>query len=123
MFTIGQLSIQTGITKRTIAYYEQLGLLNLPRKKGNRVLKSEDLSVVIKIFLLKISNKTISEIKCLNLSEMAFADLKKDIEVLHQELTDVLVLLDDSLNSNDMCKRCELLKQLNKYIGQYINKK
>ena len=58
MYTISQLIEQTGITSRTIRYYEELGLLILEKQNGKRILNDENLLQLIKIFLMKITNKS-----------------------------------------------------------------
>ena len=63
---IGQVSARTGLTTRTLRYYEELGLLSPSERlaSGHRVYASEDLRRLYRISLLRQLGLPLSDIAC-----------------------------------------------------------
>jgi MerR family transcriptional regulator, thiopeptide resistance regulator len=63
---IGQVSARTGLTTRTLRYYEELGLLSPSERltSGHRVYASEDLRRLYRVSLLRQLGLPLSEIAC-----------------------------------------------------------
>src|SRR5471030_1107554 len=64
-YTIGQISKLLGVNKETIRYYENFGLLPLPKKKGNgyKIYTKRHIEVMEVILIIKDSGFTLNEIK------------------------------------------------------------
>lgn len=65
MYTVGQLSKLTGVSVRTLHYYEKQGLLQPDRNTGNqyRSYSEDDILRLQKIAVLKQMHFKLSEIK------------------------------------------------------------
>ena len=63
---IGQVSARTGLSTRTLRYYEELGLLSPSDRlaSGHRVYASEDLRRLYRVCLLRQLGLPLSEIAC-----------------------------------------------------------
>jgi DNA-binding transcriptional MerR regulator/uncharacterized glyoxalase superfamily protein PhnB len=63
---IGQVSTRTGLSTRTLRYYEELGLLSPSERlaSGHRVYASEDLRRLYRVSLLRQLGLALSEIAC-----------------------------------------------------------
>ena len=61
---IGQVSARTGLTTRTLRYYDELGLLNPSERlaDGHRVYASEDLRRLYRVSLLRQLGLPLSDI-------------------------------------------------------------
>lgn len=121
MYTISQLIEQTGITSRTIRYYEELGLLILEKQNGKRILNDENLLQLIKIFLMKITNKKLKDIKDIDLEKLQLTLLNQEINLLCQQLIGLSLTLDGLLEETNVEREFQLLKELNNYININVN--
>ncbi|AAP11943.1 MULTISPECIES: MerR family transcriptional regulator [Bacillus] len=121
MYTISQLIEQTGITSRTIRYYEELGLLILEKQNGKRILNDENLLQLIKIFLMKITNKKLKDIKDIDLEKLQLTLLNQEINLLCQQLIGLSLTLEGLLEETNVEREFQLLKELNNYININVN--
>jgi DNA-binding transcriptional MerR regulator len=64
-FSIKQIAEQSGISEDTIRYYEKIGLLPRPKRKGNghRVYHSADIDIMLIITCLKKTGMSLDEMK------------------------------------------------------------
>jgi len=74
LFRIGEIAKRAGVTARTIRYYEELGLIDTPIRKGasHRLYTLKDLNALKRIKQLKNYGLTLSEIK--EISDLAATD-------------------------------------------------
>ena len=106
---IGQVSTRTGLTARTLRYYEELGLLGPSERLvgGHRVYGHEDLQRLYRISLLRQLGLPLSDIaKELDDSNYELADtITRHIEQVDQRLAalgrhrDRMIILRESLES------------------------
>ncbi|KYG91899.1 MerR family transcriptional regulator [Metasolibacillus sp. FSL H7-0170] len=91
MLKIGELAEMTGITKRTIDYYTNLGLLKAHRSSSNYRYYNENSIAQLKfIELKKREGLSLEQIKALVQTEMADADIANlcmHIQQLEKEVT------------------------------------
>lgn len=80
MYTIGCVAKRTGITERTIQYYDSLGLLTLTRIRGVRQLSEGDLTGLLTVLLLKTVNTKISDMKEMNAGNLTVTDVLRRLE-------------------------------------------
>lgn len=94
MFTIGQLAKQTGVTIRTIRYYDKIGLLTPTDYKegGHRLYSFDDLSRLQQIQSLKFIGFSLKDI----------ADLLKLQRVEHKELSESITFKKRELLAEQM---------------------
>lgn len=89
--SIGQLCEAAEVSPRTVRYYEEIGLLDPPRRRGNkRVYTDEDVRRL----------KFIQRLKLLGLSLAEMAELKK-IYHIHKSNDKVLLRLLELLNHHE----------------------
>jgi DNA-binding transcriptional MerR regulator len=123
IFTTGHLERETGITERTISYYDSLGLLSIEKCKGKRMVTDLDLIILAKIFILKITNKRIKDIKNTNLACTTIQDLMKDLEYMNDQILNLLICLErfekEQYQRDDIFN---LLNNMNIYIQKYVEK-
>lgn len=89
MYTVGQLSKLTGVSVRTLHYYEKLGLLQPDRNSGNqyRSYSENDILRLQKIAVLKQMHFKLSEIKViLDNGETAHNDVAVWSRALTQQM-------------------------------------
>jgi DNA-binding transcriptional MerR regulator len=111
----------TGITERTISYYNSLGLLSLEKKHGKKMMTDEDLKLLVKIFIMKITHKRLKDIRNIKLEHHPFSDLVIALENMNDQILNLLLCLDryrEELNQRDCFL---LLHDLNNYIQKYIS--
>lgn len=86
-YTVKEFATFTGVTERTLRYYDRIGLLKPSRysEKGHRLYEIEDLVKMQKILTLKYLGYSLSEIE------------KNIIENNHHQLRDTLKLQKDML--------------------------
>jgi DNA-binding transcriptional MerR regulator len=123
IFTTGHLERETGITERTISYYNSLGLLSIEKCKGKRMVTDLDLIILAKIFILKITNKKIKDIRDTNLECTTIQDLMKDLEYMNDQILNLLICLErfgkEQYQRDDIFN---LLNNMNIYIQKYVEK-
>lgn len=110
-YSIGELAKQVDTSARTIRYYEEIGLLDPPKKKSNkRIYNNEDLRRL----------KFIQRLKLLGLSLAEMAELKK-IYRIQQSNNPVLTRLLDLLDRHEehLDQNIRDLKQLKTEITSY----
>lgn len=81
--SIGEAAERTGLTQRTLRYYEQLGLLRPPARVagGQRLYSADDLARVEQILRMKkLLGFSLSEIKAAGDSEDAKQALREDLK-------------------------------------------
>lgn len=142
-YSIGEFSRGTGTTKRTLQYYDEIGLLK-PEKNvssGHRVYKGKDILELQKIVSLKVLGYSLEEISVmlkmpsLNVSlketleqqRKAFEEKRKQIEVSIKALERTMVCLkeDEELDSdilmsliNSIQKETEQRLWLEEYVSK-----
>ncbi|RJO69428.1 MAG: MerR family transcriptional regulator [Myxococcales bacterium] len=110
-YTVGELAEAVELSPRTIRYYEEIGLLDHPRRKANRRLyTNEDLRRL----------KFIKRLKLLGLSLAEMAELK-NIYRIHQSNEKVLVRLLELLDNHAgrLSENIAALSQLQREIEAY----
>ena len=111
-YSIGHLAKATGLTTRTIRYYEEMGLLNSIKRieGGRRVYRDDDLRRLKFVKRLKLLGLTLAEMKEL-----------EDIYQIHRTnkkvLPRLLELLDQHVEETD--KRINSLLKLKGEIQEY----
>lgn len=91
MFKTKEASQIVGVSKRTLQYYDDLGLLKITRdQSGNRIYDDETLEMIWKIMLLKEMRFSLKEIKQLihSSKEEYEALLNHKILEIQQEIQD-----------------------------------
>lgn len=91
MFKTKEASQIVGVSKRTLQYYDDLGLLKITRdQSGNRIYDDETLEMIWKIMLLKEMGFSLKEIKQLihSSKEEYEALLNHKILEIQQEIQD-----------------------------------
>jgi DNA-binding transcriptional MerR regulator len=109
--SIGELSEHSGVSARTVRYYEEIGLLDHPRRRGNkRVYTQEDVRRL----------KFIQRLKLLGLSLAEMAELKK-IYHIHKSNDKVLLRLLELLNHHEVRidDNIRMLRKLKGEIDSY----
>ncbi|WP_235886207.1 MerR family transcriptional regulator [Paenibacillus cymbidii] len=86
IYTTGQLERETGITERTIAYYNSLGLLSLEKMHGKMIVTDEDLRLLVKIFLMKITHTKLKDIRRADLEHKPFAAIIRQMETMNEQV-------------------------------------
>lgn len=91
MYTVGQLSKKTGISVRTLHYYEELGLLKPDRSIDNqyRIYGSEDVMKLQQIAVLKSMGFRLREIKNLinrNIDQPSDGDYEVWVKVIENQI-------------------------------------
>lgn len=123
MYTTGFLSRTTGITERTIRYYESLGLLKPCRENSILKLNENDIFALIKILALKISHRKLNEIRCLGVEKLDIQSVSSDLEVIHLEMGELLLMLEifeKELNPDVLLRG---LRMFNVFHNKYIQKR
>ena len=111
IYLIGELSGLTGTSPRTIRYYEEISLLDHPKRKGNkRIYNMEDVRRL----------KFIKRLKLMGLSLAEMSELKK-IYHIHRSNSKVLMRLLELLNYHEaqLDEKLSALKKLKKEITSY----
>ena len=110
---IGELARVTGITKRTIDYYTNLGILKAERSPSNyRFYNSQSIESIHKIEEMKSSGMSLQEIKnyfhqaTLSKSEIDFQELRIQMITLQNEVSSIL----DKIEHEEPSKR-DLIKR------------
>jgi len=111
-YSIGQLSEITGLTPRTIRYYEELGLLDTVKRieGGRRIYTDDDLRRLKFIKRLKLLGLTLAQMKELE-------EIYKIHRTNRKVLPRLLELLDQQYEETD--KRIKSLLKLKEEIEQY----
>ncbi|MNW51543.1 hypothetical protein D3C74_290320 [compost metagenome] len=123
MQTVGTVSKLTGITERTIQYYDILKVLPLDRHDGIRVLSEQDLATLLKIMTLKILNTKVTTIKKTNLAELDFNVILAGLEQLALHLSEIMVCLDKLQEKMSEDRLLAALRIVNDFNNLYINKR
>ncbi|QWI69976.1 MerR family transcriptional regulator [Bacillus sp. 41-22] len=142
-YSIGEFSKRTGISIRTLQYYDELGLLK-PEKNissGHRVYKDRDILALQKIVSLKVLGYSLEEIrvmlnvKSLNISlketlqnqRVAFEEKKKQLEVSIKAIERTMVYLeeDEEVDSNILMSLINSIQKENEqrlWLEEYVSK-
>ncbi|GAB2551690.1 MerR family transcriptional regulator [Gracilibacillus alcaliphilus] len=123
ILTTGQFERATGITQRTISYYNQIGLLSIKKYNGKRMLTDLDLIILVKIFIMKISNRRLKDIGNTNLESLSLFDLMKDLEEMNEQILHLLICLEQF--ENELYQRdhiINLLYYMNIFLQEYVEK-
>ncbi|SJZ83751.1 MerR family transcriptional regulator [Selenihalanaerobacter shriftii] len=126
LLKIGELAQTAGVTKRTIRYYEELGLLSPSERSegGFRLYNENDLSRLLFINRFKKIDFPLDKIKKLidsieisdDKSQRASASLSllgkqlQQIEEEIQDLKDTKENIKSAIDSLEQCKDCEINK-------------
>lgn len=121
--TVRTVSRRTGITERTIQYYDILKVLPLHRHNGIRVLSEQDLATLLKIMILKILNTKLTTIKKTNLAELDFNTILTGLEQLDLHLSEIMVCLDKLQEKMSEDRLLAVLRVVNDFNNLYINKR
>jgi len=125
-YRIGEVAERTGVTTRTIRYYEELGLLGSEseREKGRHRLYSEEDVVRLQdlIRLRDLLGVSLDELRCLLVTEETSAALRERLESArapHEQRK----ILEQALGNVDaqlalVCARHEALKRLEDELGK-----
>lgn len=99
LLKINEVATKYSISKRTLRYYEEIGILSSVRKDDSnyRYYDSETLSKLEQILLLKSLNFKISEISEIMIS--------KDEEFIENKLLDKLIKIQDDIDNLYACKK------------------
>ncbi|MFA2811569.1 MerR family transcriptional regulator [Bacillus mycoides] len=142
-YSIGEFSKRTGISIRTLQYYDEPGLLK-PEKNissGHRVYKDRDILALQKIVSLKVLGYSLEEIrvmlnvKSLNISlketlqnqRVAFEEKKKQLEVSIKAIERTMVYLeeDEEVDSNILMSLINSIQKENEqrlWLEEYVSK-
>ncbi|MGW5953731.1 MerR family transcriptional regulator [Bacillus mycoides] len=142
-YSIGEFSKRTGISIRTLQYYDELGLFK-PEKNissGHRVYKDRDILALQKIVSLKVLGYSLEEIrvmlnvKSLNISlketlqnqRVAFEEKKKQLEVSIKAIERTMVYLeeDEEVDSNILMSLINSIQKENEqhlWLEEYVSK-
>lgn len=111
-YTVKQLSNLTGISVRTLHYYDEFGLLSPTRNKRNeyRIYSQNDLLILQQILFFKELDFSLSEIKKIILSKdfdvkSALIDHKKMIEIKRKRLKRLLKTIDETIKTINQNKK------------------
>ncbi|WP_169507546.1 MerR family transcriptional regulator [Paenibacillus harenae] len=122
IYTTGQLERATGITERTISYYNSLGLLSLEKKHGKKMVTNDDLILLVKIFIMKITGKKLKNIRTIVLEQKhPICELVRDLEKKNDQIIDLLIRLkqfDKKQNQNKDI--LPLLLHMNSFLQSYV---
>ncbi|XBQ96180.1 MerR family transcriptional regulator [Staphylococcus felis] len=119
-YSIKDMMEITGVTKRTLHYYDEIGLLSSSKNKNNyRVYNQNDLVKLQKILLLKSMNFDIKSIsKLLDLdNEMFIECIKKQSKILDDKikrLKTTKIAIDKFINGIPIIEIEELNHNINK---------
>jgi MerR family redox-sensitive transcriptional activator SoxR len=122
--TIGEVAVLAGLQPSTLRYYEQIGILPLPRRtSGQRRYSRDILPVLAVIQLAKAANFSLPEIKALlygeggtpsarwkHLAEQKLVEVNAEIA----RATEMKQLLEEALHSDALhfeLDRCALLNR------------
>lgn len=109
---IGELAKMTGITKRTIDYYTNLGLLKAQRSSSNyRFYSVEAVEQLHLIEKKKSEGLTLEQIKALLYNEMEEIDIQ-NIRVQMQQLEKDVAILLTQLSKEDQQDKQQILKNV-----------
>ena len=94
VYTIGKLVKKFNIKKKTIRYYERVGLLSKPKKldNGYRVYSEEDINIIWFILITKKFRFTLNEIKILLSTiyeEIIGSDVKHITSILVNKMNEI----------------------------------
>lgn len=84
------------------------------------MVTDEDLKLLVKILIMKITNKRLKDIRSVNLEHHTFSELIKDLENMSDQILNLLLCLErfrGELNHQDCFF---LLHEINVYIQKYI---
>ncbi|TCZ68610.1 MerR family transcriptional regulator [Paenibacillus albiflavus] len=123
MQTVGTVSNYTGITERTIQYYDILKVLSLHRHNGIRILFEKDLNALLKIMTLKMLNTKVTTIKKTNLAELDFKEILISLEQLGHHLNEVMICLEKLQEEKSEEGLLTALRIVNEFINLYVNKR
>lgn len=117
--SIGNLARDTGITTRTLRYYEEMGIMNPPwRVEGSsRIYTAEDVRKLKFILKLKELGLSIKEMQVL---DAVYAEAKETDKVIPR----LVEMLDNHINTLDekMAKLSSLRKEIVEYRKRMIEK-
>jgi DNA-binding transcriptional MerR regulator len=125
-YRIGEVAERTGVTTRTIRYYEELGLLGSERgrEKGRHRLYSEQDIIRLEelIRLRDLLGVSLDELKCLLVAEETSAALRERWETARVP-QEQRTILEQALGNVDaqlalVCARHEALKRLEDELGR-----
>ncbi len=132
-FKIGELSRQTGVTIRTLRYYEEIGLLKPSERmdSGYRLYGLEEIEQLQHIMSLKQLGLSLDEIHtCLNDPEFSPEDmirrqlkqLKEEIAVQKQLYRQLEILADfiqrsEKISIDELIKTIQIMKTYEKYYA------
>ncbi|MEO4055100.1 MerR family transcriptional regulator [Solibacillus sp. CAU 1738] len=112
MLKIGELAEMTGITKRTIDYYTNLGLLKAQRSRSNYRYYTEDAVEQLRfIEQKKGEGLSLEQIKALIEVEMEEIDIHQ-IRVQMQQLEKDVAILLKQLSKEDQRDKQKILKNM-----------
>lgn len=146
LMKISEVAVKYNITKRTLRYYEEIGILSSIRKNGSnyRYYDTNTLNRLEQILLLKSLNFQISEIKEILLSQdesfidnilhNKLASLQDEIDTLYayKRVISSIIKLKDKQGSNSINlyqvireqiyihKSLERMIMMNQYVGDMI---
>lgn len=119
MYTIGSVAKWTGITERTIQYYDSLGLLTLTRIRGVRQLSERDLIGLLNILLLKAVNIKISDMKKMNAGDLAITDILSRLEEFELQLGEIMLSVEEWNKERSEDLLMNALKTTNQFVSLY----
>lgn len=123
LLKIGELSRESGLSKRTIDYYTNLGLLNVSHisENGYRKYDEESLEKIKMIEFYKTKHFTLDEIKCkLNsIKNLTEYEMRKKVENIwfkleeaEAEISELKTLINDDEQIKRMLQDLRLNKSL-----------
>ncbi|KNE20307.1 MerR family transcriptional regulator [Virgibacillus pantothenticus] len=137
MYTIGKLSKKTGVTVRTLDYYDEIGLLQpqSTTEGGHRLYGEEEVFRLEQILSLKFLGFSLDKIQCIlqepsNSWEDAFGEQlimvqeqKKHIEELEQSLRTILytIQIEKEINWELVFGIMQLFQKKNNKIDTILN--
>ncbi|MBN2605654.1 MAG: MerR family transcriptional regulator [Bacilli bacterium] len=120
-YTIGELSILAGVSKRTLRYYDQVGILspNHINESGYRVYTSKEVDLLQQIMFFKEFDITLSEIKEMLLSSNfdQLTTLKKHKINILKKKERIETLLYNLNETIDSIERNKTMKDSKKFEG------
>ncbi|MEB5454311.1 MerR family transcriptional regulator [Virgibacillus pantothenticus] len=118
LFTTGEVSKMTGLTKRSIRYYSNLDLLKAKKNdKGQLVLLKSDLEKIVQILAAKMTGY---KLKDLIERQPSLVVIKNDISQMIADLENVLFHLELVASEENLIKNIKLLQN---YNTRYLRKR
>lgn len=126
-YTIKEFSKKSGITIRTLRYYDSLGLINMEEnKQGVKTLKESDFLTLETIRLLKISMMPLNQIKEILASHNLKEQLVLQENILRKEILEKQVMLEkieliqkSNLSEEELIKSYHQSLEMKRYAHQF----